>query len=83
MPASETISHGGRRLEVLEERAPPYLVFFCSFAESPDNPLHGDRHQQRHVADLARLAPLEHDAIQADVGLFAFAGPVAPGLDAP
>src|SRR5215831_6011769 len=74
-------------LEVLEERAPACLVLFGPFADTENLPItlaiHGDRHQQRHVANLARPTALEHDAVQVDVRVLALDQPVAPGLDGP
>jgi hypothetical protein len=34
--------------------------------------IHPDRYQQRHVADLARPAALEHEAVEVNIGVLAF-----------
>ena len=67
-------------LEVLEERAPARFVFLRPFADAENLPItptvHGDRHQQRYVSNLARPAVLENDAVQVDVGCSPSIGPL-------
>jgi len=71
--------------EVLEDRAPASLVLFDALADAENLPItlaaHPDRYQQRHVANLAGPAALEHDAIQVHVGMLTLDRPIAPGLD--
>src|SRR5262245_46225376 len=70
---------------MLEETAPARLVLLRPFADAKTLSItlvsHPDRYQQRHVADLARPAALEHEAVQVNIGVFALDRPVAPGLD--
>jgi hypothetical protein len=73
-------------LEMLEERAPARLVFLGPLADAENLPIvtiHADRDQQRDVANLARPAALEHDAIEIDVGVLALDRPLTPRLDRP
>ncbi len=71
--------------EVLEERAPARFVLFGTLADAKNLPItlvvHTNRHEKRHIADLAGPAALEHDAIQIDVGVLAFNRSIAPGFD--
>ena len=61
------------------------LVLLGAVSDAQNLPItltvHPDRHQRRHVADLAGPAALEHDAVQVVVGMLAFDRPVAPRLD--
>lgn len=44
--------------------------------------VHPDRYQQRHVAGLANpAAAFEYDAVQVNLGMLTFDGPIAPSLD--
>ena len=57
---------GPALLEMLGETAPARLVLLRPFADTKNFwitlVIHPDRYQQRHVADLARPAALEHEA---------------------
>jgi hypothetical protein len=72
---------------MLEEAAPACLVLFGAFANAKNLSIsftvHPDRHQQRHVANLAGPAALEHNAVQIDVGVLPPDRPVAPSFDGP
>jgi site-specific DNA recombinase len=72
-------------LQVAQERPPALGVLLGAF-HHPQHaaeavPAHPDRHQHRHVLDLADPAALQPDAVQVDVGVLPLDGPLAPLVD--
>ena len=74
-------------LEMFEESAPASPVLLGPLANAENLPItlavHTDRHQQRHIANFAGPAALEHDAVEIDIRMFALDRPIAPRLDRP
>jgi site-specific DNA recombinase len=74
-------------LEMAKERRPALPVLLRPLADAQNLPeafgRDPDRHQQRHVADLAGPTALEHDPVEVHVGMRAADRPIPPDLDLP
>src|SRR5690606_37339683 len=72
-------------LQVLQKARPAGLVLLRPFHDAEDLAIaltvDTNRHQQRHIANLARPAALHHDAVQIDVRVLARDRPTAPRVD--
>ena len=73
--------------EVVQKCRPAGFVFLGALADAQNLPktltIDGAGHQQRDIADFAGPGALHHDAIEIEIRMLAFDGPVPPGLDLP